>query len=414
MARKHQAAPSSGYTILVVDDQDEILISNRLLLEREGHTVLTAANGEEALTLFQPGAVQLVIVDYFMPQMSGEEVIREIRKRDEEVQILLQTGYSGEKPPREMLRSLAIQGYHDKSEGPERLLMWVEVALKSYSQVQKVREAEQAKAQLIERERLKDELVSIVSHELRTPLTSLRGFAELMLKRVFPPEKQREFLTVIHTEAVRLTNLINNFLDLQRMEAGRQTYDFVTVDILSVVCDALSVFSHGANGSHHFFLDTPRSLPPVWADADRLRQVLTNFLSNAVKFSPQGGEIHVGARHDGDQITIWVTDQGVGISPENINKLFTKFYRVDNKETRHVGGTGLGLAIVKEIVEAHKGRVWVESTLGSGSTFFFAIPVDIDFLEKERIANVEQLADGTSSHATRPGGLPLHPSVPSL
>jgi DNA-binding NtrC family response regulator len=157
--------------------------------------VLTAANGDEALALFQPGAIQLVIVDYFMPQMSGEEVIRGIRQRDEEVQILLQTGYSGEKPPREMLRSLAIQGYHDKSEGPDRLLMWVEVALKSHSQVQKVREAEHAKTQLLERERLKDEVVSVVSHELRTPLTSLRGFAELMLKRA--ATRSRSFLTAL-------------------------------------------------------------------------------------------------------------------------------------------------------------------------------------------------------------------------
>lgn len=414
MARKQFTAQPSGYTILVVDDQEEILISNRLLLEREGHTVLTAASGDEALNLFRPGAIQLVIVDYFMPQMSGEEVIREIRKRDEEVQILLQTGYSGEKPPREMLRSLAIQGYHDKSEGPDRLLMWVEVALKSHFQMQKVREAEHAKTQLIERERLKDELVSIVSHELRTPLTSLRGFAELMLKRTFPVEKQREFLTVIHTEAVRLTNLINNFLDLQRMEAGRQTYEFAPVDIVAVICDTLSVFSHGANGSHRFFLDLPRSLPLAWADADRLRQVLTNFLSNAVKFSPQGGEIRVGARHEGNEVVAWVKDQGVGIPSESLDKLFTKFYRVDNKETRHIGGTGLGLALVKEIVEAHQGRVWVESALGSGSTFFFAVPVDVDGLTKEQLTHADQLADGTRVHSAPPGSLSLYPSLSSL
>jgi signal transduction histidine kinase len=414
MARKHAAAPPSGYTILVVDDQEEILISNRLLLEKEGHTILTAANGEEALALFRPGEISLVIVDYFMPGMSGAEVVQALRQRDEEVQILLQTGYSGEKPPREMLRSLAIQGYHDKSEGPERLLMWVEVALKTHVQLQKVREAEQTKAQAIERERLKDELVSIVSHELRTPLTSLRGFAELMLKRTFSSEKQRAFLSIIHTEAVRLTNLINNFLDLQRMGADRQTYDFVEVNLTSVICDTLSVFSHAANGSHYFQLETPGSLPPVWADADRLRQVLTNFLSNAVKFSPQGGEIRVGARREGEQIVVWVKDQGVGIPSENLDKLFTKFYRVDNQETRHIGGTGLGLAIVREIVEAHKGRVWVESTAGVGSTFFFALPVDRDFLAKESSAHEAQLADGEGPRSSQSGSLPLHSGVSSV
>jgi signal transduction histidine kinase len=413
MARKHAAAPPSGYTVLVVDDQEEILISNRLLLEKEGHTVLTASSGQEALTLFHPGEVQLVIVDYFMPGMSGEEVVQAIRQRDETVQILLQTGYSGEKPPREMLRSLAIQGYHDKSEGPDRLLLWVEVALKTHLQVRQVREAEQTKAQMIERERLKDELVSIVSHELRTPLTSLRGFAELMLKRTFSPEKQHEFLSIIHTEAVRLTNLINNFLDLQRMEAGRQTYDFAEVDMVALLCDTLSVFSHG-NSQHQFRVEIPETLPPVWADADRLRQVLTNFLSNAVKFSPQGGEVCVGARRDGEHLVAWVADRGVGIPSASLDKLFTKFYRVDNKETRHVGGTGLGLALVKEIIEAHQGRVWVESTLSAGSTFFFTIPVDREFLQKEYTAHASQLADGAGSCTPHSGSLPLHDSLTSL
>jgi signal transduction histidine kinase len=375
MARKYAKTAASGYTILVVDDQEEILISNRLLLEKEGHCVLTASNGEKALSLFQPGKVQLIIVDYFMPQMSGEEVVREIRNRDEDVQILLQTGYSGERPPREILRSLAIQAYHDKSEGPEKLLMWVDVALKACAQLQTVREAEQAKIQSIERERLKDELVSIVSHELRTPLTSLRGFAELMITRSFSAEKQREFLSIIHAEAARLTNLINNFLDLQRMEAGRQAYTFAPTDIVFLLCDTLSVFSH-SNGQHSFRIETSEALPAVWADADRLRQVLTNLLSNAVKFSPQGGEVRVGARREDEQVVVWVADQGVGIPPESLDKLFTKFYRVDNHETQQVGGTGLGLALVKEIVESHKGRVWVDSAVSGGSTFSFSIPVD--------------------------------------
>jgi len=143
MARKRITAEPSGYTILVIDDQEEILISTRLLLEREGHQVLTAASGEEALTLFRNHHVHLVISDYFMPGMSGERVVQEIRKIDRDVQILLQTGYSGEKPPWEMLRVLDIQGYHDKSEGPDRLLLWVNIALKACRHIRQVREMEQ-------------------------------------------------------------------------------------------------------------------------------------------------------------------------------------------------------------------------------------------------------------------------------
>jgi PAS domain S-box-containing protein len=225
-----------------------------------------------------------------------------------------------------------------------------------------------------EAERLKDEFVSTVSHELRTPLTSLRGFAELMLKRDFPPEKQREFLTIIHSEAIRLTNLINDFLDLQRIESGRQVYHFDSVEMTPVLHEGVTLFAH-ENGKHILRLAVPDSLPPVRADADRIRQVLANLLSNAVKFSPQGGEVTVGARQEGTNVVIWVADQGVGISSEALPRLFSRFFRVDNTATRSVGGTGLGLALVKEIVEAHEGKVWVESAPGKGSTFFFTLPL---------------------------------------
>jgi CheY-like chemotaxis protein len=146
MARKQATIHPSGYTILVADDQDETLISTRLLLEKKGHRVITASGGEEALALFRSEQVDLVIVDYFMPGMSGEDVVREIRTYDTDVQILLQTGYSGEKPPWKMLRVLDIQGYHDKSEGPERLLLWVEVVLKAATHLKQVRAMEQEMA----------------------------------------------------------------------------------------------------------------------------------------------------------------------------------------------------------------------------------------------------------------------------
>jgi PAS domain S-box-containing protein len=223
-------------------------------------------------------------------------------------------------------------------------------------------------------ERLKDELVSTVSHELRTPLTSLRGFAELMLKREFPAEKQRQFLTIIHSESLRLTNLINDFLDLQRMESGRQTYTFAPVDLVSLLHDVLAVLTREGS-AHTFRLEAPTLLPSVRADADRVRQILVNLLSNAVKFSPEGGEITVGVKPGGAEVVIHIADQGIGIPAEIQPNLFSKFFRVDNTMTRSIGGTGLGLAIVKEIVTAHGGLVWVESKVGVGSTFFFTLPI---------------------------------------
>src|SRR3989449_4232860 len=222
-------------------------------------------------------------------------------------------------------------------------------------------------------ERLKDELISVVSHELRTPLTSLRGFAQLMLQRDFTPEKRREFLTILHNEAIRLTNLINDFLDIQRIESRRQVYHFDHVELLPLVRETVILFTQGSE-KHTVRLQVPDSLPPVQADADRIRQVLSNLLSNALKFTPHGGEVTVGACQEGAHIKVWVADHGVGMPPEALPKLFSKFFRVDNQETRHISGTGLGLALVKEIVEAHQGHVGVESAPGQGSTFSFTLP----------------------------------------
>lgn len=353
---------STGYTILVVDDQEEILISTRLLLEREGHTVLTAAGGAEALALFRRQDFHLIIVDYFMPGMNGEQLVTEIRKLNADVQILLQTGYAGEQPPRAMLKTLDIQGYHSKTDGPEQLLLWIDVALKAATQLQRIRQSEQ----------LKSELLMTVSHELRTPLASLRGFSELMLTRDFSPEERRQFLTIIHNEADRLTTLINNFLDLQRIEAGRQTYTFTYLTLKPLLCDAVAAFT--GQGTHAFHLNVPDTLPLVRADGDRLRQVLANLLSNAVKFSPYGGDILVNAHQEGASVFVSVSDPGIGIAKDDIKQLFTKFYRVDSRETRRIGGTGLGLALVKEIIEAHQGQVWVESEQGLGTSFFFTLP----------------------------------------
>lgn len=233
-----------------------------------------------------------------------------------------------------------------------------------------------------EAERLKDELVSTVSHELRTPLTSLRGFAELMLKRSFTPEKQREFLSIIHQEATRLTNLINDFLDLQRLQSGRQTYHLTEVALEPLLRETLAVFTP-ANERHVLLLDVDPLTPLVRADADCLRQVMSKFLSNAIKFSPQGGMIRVRVRVARAEVLVAVADQGVGIPPEALSQLFSKFFRVDNADTRSIGGTGLGLALVKEIIESHGGRVWVESTVGQGSTFFFTLPVAKDTVQSE-------------------------------
>jgi PAS domain S-box-containing protein len=221
--------------------------------------------------------------------------------------------------------------------------------------------------------RLKEEMVSVVSHELRSPLTSLRGFTELLLTQQYSGEKQKQMLAIVHKESLRLNNLINDFLDMQRLQSGRMMYHFAAVELNPFLRETIALFAQ-QGGKHTIRLEVSSSLPPVYADADRIHQVLVNLLSNATKFSPHGGEILVGARSEGAHVRVWVTDHGLGIPRQEIPKLFHKFQRVERKETRGIGGTGLGLALVKQIIEAHHGAVGVESEIGKGSTFFLTLP----------------------------------------
>lgn len=223
-------------------------------------------------------------------------------------------------------------------------------------------------------ENVKDELVSMVSHELRTPLSSLRGFAELMLTRDYDEGKRREFLSIIHKESKRLADLINNFLDLQRIQSGKQVYNFEALDLEALLREAASLFQP-ASPQHRLELALAAPLPAARGDRDRVRQVLANLVANAIKYSPEGGEVGLGAGQEGGELRIWVSDQGIGIPAEILPRLFTKFYRVDNAVNRGIAGTGLGLALVRQIVENHAGRVWAESTPGQGSTFYFTLPL---------------------------------------
>ena len=225
-----------------------------------------------------------------------------------------------------------------------------------------------------ELQRTKDELVSIVSHELRTPLASVIGFAELLLMRDWDEAKRREFLTVMVAEGRRLTALVNDFLNLQRMESGSQPV-VPSPTALEPILER-AVRTAGDDALRPIVVDVADGLPAVRADADRVQQVVTNLLSNARKYSPRGGTVRLAARTVDSGVEVTVSDHGLGIPPEALPRLFEKFYRVDQNDRRAIPGTGLGLAIVQQIVAAHGGRVWAESAgLGQGARFGFTLPI---------------------------------------
>ncbi|MBI3964445.1 MAG: PAS domain S-box protein [Chloroflexi bacterium] len=222
--------------------------------------------------------------------------------------------------------------------------------------------------------RLKDELVGIVSHDLRTPLASIIGFVELLLARPFTEEQRREFLHVVLGEGQRLTALIDDFLDVQRLESGRQLLTPRPSDVRTLLEQAVT--AAGPDPRHSVVIDAAHDLPPVLADPARLQQILLNLLSNARKYSPDGGTVRISAVARDGFIEIGVRDQGLGIPASALPQLFEKFYRVDAADREGIKGTGLGLAICRQLVEAHGGTIWAESTgPGQGSRFCFTLPL---------------------------------------
>ena len=222
-------------------------------------------------------------------------------------------------------------------------------------------------------ERIKDDLISTVSHELRTPLTSLRGYSELLLDREMSSQQVKEYVQIIHQETLRLNRLINDLLDIQKLETEGHDYHFESMDLFSVLNEVVHLFSD-AESTARIKLKGDQSLKTI-GDSDRLRQVFANLLSNAVKVSESESPIIVNAEVTGSRVVISVTDFGVGIPEHAIPKLFKKFSRVDSPKHHNVKGTGLGLALAHEIVLAHRGRIWVESRYEEGSTFFVSLPV---------------------------------------
>jgi signal transduction histidine kinase len=222
---------------------------------------------------------------------------------------------------------------------------------------------------------MKSQLLSTVSHELRTPLASIKGFATTLLRQDvrWDEATQRDFLKIIEEESDRLTEIIDNLLDMSQLEAGALRIVKEPVQLRQLIREVVDEMRMRTE-SHYFVVDLPSEMPQVMADQRRIRQVLTNLIGNAIKYTKRG-QIAVSCEIEDDHMTVSVSDQGDGIPPQYLDRIFERFFQVDGASTRRVGGSGLGLSISRGIIQAHNGRMWAESVLGQGSLFRFALPL---------------------------------------
>jgi two-component system phosphate regulon sensor histidine kinase PhoR len=226
-------------------------------------------------------------------------------------------------------------------------------------------------------ERVRRDFVANVSHEFKTPLTAIQGFAETLLAGAIDDEQNRvRFLEIILEHSQRLARLTDDLLRLSQMDADRLGLEIRSVGVSQFVESCIETAQRpAAERDLRISVNLSSRLPEIAADRRRLAEVLQNLLDNAIQYTPPGGQIMLSASANGNEVTFTVSDTGIGIPQTDQPRIFERFYRVDVARSREVGGTGLGLAIAKHLVEAHGGRIWVESEVGQGSQFHFTVPV---------------------------------------
>jgi two-component system sensor histidine kinase/response regulator len=373
------------HSILVVDDEKDIReMLFKTLTRLGGFCVKLAEDAEEALRRIEQEKYDLVLTDLKMPGKDGLQLVTEISKLKPEILTVLMTGHGSIDSALEAMKQGASD-YLTKPLNINELIVRLQRVLEERQRLVKLKDfvsqLEKANQELRRVDHMKSEFVSIASHELRTPLATIKNAVQLVLKGKAGEvnETQGNFLSMAEKNIDRLIKILNNLLDLSRIEYGKIEMKSEELELKGIVEFILASLTPQANEKPlHLRMEVPEGLPLVYGDREKIEQVLMNLVGNAIKFTPEGGEISVSARptHDeGDMVAISVKDSGIGIPKDQLGKVFDKFYQVEGSLHRSLSGTGLGLSITKGLVEANEGRIWAESEVGKGSIFTFTLPV---------------------------------------
>ena len=410
-------------TIIVVEDKTDARVPLCRALEEAGYKVIGLRKGTDALGIIGRSRFNVVITEIGLPDVSGLDILELAKEMNPDAAVIVMTDHAGVEVAVDAVKDGAY-GYFVKPVNPEELKTAIANALKQQGLLienkrlvenlqhsrRLLSEAnEKLQLEIAERKRMelelqaknaqlvaqqqeliqktrelevasqaKSEFLAHMSHELRTPLNVIMGFSELMLDQVPGEinEEQRQCLDDMLTSSRDLLGLINEVLDLSKVEAGKVELRLKNIALSDVVGSVTSAMMAVISQRRQSLdVDLDGGLPSLHADEARLRQVFFNLLSNASKFTPDGGEIKIKASRKDNFCQVSVSDNGIGIKEEDLKQIFEPFYQADNLETRERRGTGLGLTLVQEIVEMHGGQIWVESKYGKGSNFIFTLPL---------------------------------------
>jgi signal transduction histidine kinase/AraC-like DNA-binding protein len=404
------------WKVMVVDDEADIHSVTRIALKSfsyqdRGIEFIHAHSAEESKPLLEKHKnIAVILLDVVMEtQTAGLDLVKYIRDKlkYKYTQIILRTGYPGYAPEREVIVSYEINDYKTKTELTAfKLFTLVLASLRAYNSVMeleklrvgledKVRERtaelEQKNLQIMEMDQMKTRFFSNVSHEFRTPLTLIIGPLEDILSKEDMSEKNRVTMERMHRNAVRLLGLINQLLDLSKLDAGSMKLEMTESDIFRSLRLLASSFQPMAERKKiEYSLKIPEEKYKTQFDPDKLEKIITNLLSNAFKYTPEGGfvDCHVkavkkGKNKDKDFLSIVIRDSGPGVPAELVDKIFDRFYQVEGSWQQSSGGTGIGLSLTRELVGLHHGQIKVESEEGEGSTFTILLPLGNEHLSKD-------------------------------
>lgn len=369
--------PQIPRRILVVDDDDEFLLYARTVLTGEGYEVETAPSLPQARARLAGRRFAVVLADLRLPASNGLEVLQEARRSDPLTVGVVITGFSSVDSALKSLRE-GVFDYLVKPCSPDLLVAATRRALEHYelrcALVRKTAQLESAHHQLKDKERLFED----VSHELKNPLFVVYCYSDYLLNQKMPtsPEELRRTLLSIHNNAEQLGLLLDDLMEATRLSSGKIELDRRWLRAEAVCRDAFENHRLEANRRGiRLTADGPFPEETVEADPRRVQQILSNILRNALKFTPNGGAVSIGAALERDQMRFWVRDNGIGIPRHELSLLFERFYQAPEQKEKHQG-LGLGLDIAKSLVRLHGGRIWAESAgEGKGAAFFFTLPL---------------------------------------